>query len=207
MLRTKIIQHPAQPRVLLVTSAGPGDGKSVTVINLAGALALKSEARVLLLDGDFRRSTIAKQLGVPNTLGLANILGGEGSLEDAIVQAEQIPNLFILPAGTANMNPAELLDSRSWARVCAECRANFEYVVIDGPPLGAVTDYDLLQSACDGVIMVARPDQTDRRQCLKTLEAIPKSKLLGMVLNCVSGWLLHKERQYPEYYYSPQGGK
>src|SRR5437016_7825859 len=174
ILRTKIIQHPKQPRMIVVSSAGPNDGKTVTVINLAGALALKSEARVLILDGDFRRSTICTKLGLPETLGLANVLNGECSLADAIIQAEQIPNLYILPAGKSLVNPAELLESSRWASLCATCRTNFEYIVVDSPPLGAVADYDIIQATCDGVVLVVRPDHTAREHCMQTLQIIPR---------------------------------
>ena len=209
LLRTRIVQHPKQPRMLVVTSAGSSDGKTVTVINIAGSLALKSDARVLLLDGDFRRSTVCTQLGVPATPGLADVLKGDCLLNDAIMQATQIPNLYILPAGNAQqVNPTELLDSSVWAAVCATCRANFEYIVVDSPPQGVVADYDLLQAASDGVIVVVRPDHTDRKMSFKTLQAIPKDKLLGMVVNCVQGWLLDRDRnRYGAYYYTGGTGR
>ena len=205
MLRTRIIQHPRQPQMFVVTSGGPNDGKTVTVINLAGALALKSESRVLLLDGDFRRSTVCTKLGIAETPGLADVLKGDCTLSDAIVQAEQIPNLYILPAGKAQVNPTELLDSSNWASVCSAVRAGFEHIVVDSPPLGAVADYDLIQAACDGVILVTRPDHTDRKQCMKTLQAIPKDKMIGVIVNCVKGWLLDRDkRRYGAYYYTGQ---
>jgi protein-tyrosine kinase len=207
LLRTRIVQHPRVPRMLVVTSAGSSDGKTVTVINIAGALALKSDARVLLLDGDFRRSTICTKLGLPTTPGLANVLNGDCQLNEAIIQAEQVPNLYILPAGTARVNPAEMLDSSLWASVCDTCRATFEYIIVDSPPQGVVADYDLLQAACDGVIVVVRPDHTDRKMGLKTLQSIPKEKLLGLVVNCVEGWLLDRDRnRYGAYYYTGTSG-
>lgn len=201
ILRTKLIQHLKKPQILVVTSSGPNDGKSVNAVNLAGAMALKGEARVLLIDGDFRRSTIHNLLGITNQPGLAEVLRGECPLNDATVRAQQIPNLYILPGGKTSTNPAELLDSSKWDVLVAACRAQFQYVVIDSSPIGPVADYELIQAVCDGVILVIRPDHTDRQACMKTLKAISKDKFLGVVLNCVQGWLMDNEHTYSSYYY------
>lgn len=200
MLRTKIVQYPRPLQMVVVTSACPSDGKSVTVINLAGVLALKSDARVLLVDCDFRRSTVPRQLGLADGPGLAQVLRGECTLNEAVVQAQQIPNLFVLPAGRTSANPAELLDSSAWTSLCAAWRSEFKYVVVDSPPIDAVADYDLIQAVCDGVILVLRPDRTDRSLCLKALQTIPKDKLLGVVLNCVESFFLDKNSKYSGYY-------
>lgn len=203
ILRTKIVHHIRAPRVIAVTSAGPYDGKSVTAVNLAGALALKSEARVLLIDGDFRRSSISVQLGLPQDPGLAEILTSERLFTEALLQAQQIPNLYILPAGKVSINPAELLDSSRWKDLMAYGRENFKYVVIDSPPIGAVADYDLIQQTSDGAVLVVRPDHTNRQRCFNALGRIPKDKLLGVVLNCVEEWFRGKEQHDGSYYYHP----
>jgi len=201
LLRTRLAQHPKRPQMIVITSVGPADGKTVTSINLAGALALKNEARVLLLEGDFRRSMISAQLGMEATPGIAEVLQGQCELTDAIVQAEQIPQLYILPVGTTRVNPSELLDSSIWTSVCQTCRSNFDYIIVDSPPQGAVADYDLLQAACDGVIVVVRPDYTDRKRTVKTLQDVAKDKLLGVVVNSVHGMLLDRDRnRYGAYY-------
>jgi capsular exopolysaccharide synthesis family protein len=200
LLRTKIIQHPKQPQMMVVTSAGPSDGKSVTAINVAGAMALKSEARVLLVDGDFRRSTVARQLGIEGTPGLTDILSGGCSLGEAVVRAQQIQNLYILPSGKTSTKPTELLDSSRLAEFCASCRAQFRYIVVDSSPVGLVADYDLIQAACDGVIMVIRPDHTNRQRCLEALSVIPKDKLIGVVMNCATDWILDPHRRSHRYY-------
>jgi capsular exopolysaccharide synthesis family protein len=203
ILRTRIVQHAKQPRVIVVTSAGSGDGKTVTVINLAAALALKTGSRVLLLDGDFRRSRVSLELGLPSAPGLADVLKGDRSSDEALIQIEQIPNLYVMPAGEPQLNPAELLDSGQWTTMCAMWRRQFEYTVIDSPPIGAVADYDLLQAVSDGVLMVARPDHTNRKVCFKALETIPSDKMIGVVLNCLRGWLVDKESApYYSYYRS-----
>jgi len=203
MLRTRISQNPKSPQVIAITSSGPNDGKSVTAVNLAGALALKGEQRVLLIDGDFRRSTIADQLGLNPTPGLAEILTGQTTLHEALIQAQQIAPLFILPAGEPSGNPVELLDCSLWREFLEYCRAEFKYIIIDSPPLGVVADYDLIQASCDGAILVVRPDHTDRQLTLKALTTIPKDKFIGVVLNCVEPWFLHRQRTYPGYYHYP----
>ena len=202
MLRTKIVHHVRKPQMIVVTSAGPSDGKTVTVINLSGALSLKTGGRVLLLDGDFRRSRVCTELGLPPSPGLADVLRGDCSLPAAMVQAQQIPNLYILPAGESHVNPTELLDSARWGDLCQMFRTHFAHIVMDSPPVGAVADYDLLQAACDAVIVVVRPDHSNRQMCLKVIQSIPKDKMMGVMLNGLKGWLLDTARNlYGGYHY------
>ena len=203
ILRTRLLHHGKQPRMIVVSSAGSGDGKTITAINLAGALSLKTESKVLLVDADFRRSTIHAQLGLPQGPGLADVLRGACALEDALVQTEQLPNLCVLASGEAKGNPAELLDSPPWPAVCTRLRQAYRYVIVDSPPIAAVADYDLIQAVCDGVVLVLRPDHTNRKQCKAALDLIPKDKLIGAVLNCVPNWFLG--RYSSPYYYGDYG--
>ena len=207
IVRTRIIQHPKQPRLIVITSGGPGDGKSVTAINLAGALSLNLEGSVLLVDADFRRSSIHTQLGLPDTPGLAEVLKGECSLEDALIQVRQFRNLFVLAAGEAKCNPAELLAASRWPAICTPLRNLFRYVIIDSPPVAMVTDYDLIQAPCDGTILVARPDHTRRDACLAAVNIVPKGRLLGILLNCVSEWFLNQRSSYGYYYSGSAAGR
>ncbi len=208
IIRTRLFQHPKQPRLLLISSAGPADGKSTTAVNLAGALSLKGEASVLLADIDFRRSTIHTQLGLPVTPGLADVLSGTATLEEALVQVEQLPNLYVITAGSPHPNPSELLDSTRWTAIRDELRSLFRYVIADSPPVASVADYELLQASCDGVVLVVRPDHTKRQACLKALEIIPKDKLIGAVMNCVDDWFLTRRTSYSPsaYYYGRNAG-
>jgi capsular exopolysaccharide synthesis family protein len=206
ILRTKIVHHPAVPRVIVISSAGPSDGKSVTAVNLAGVLALKSEARVLLIDADFRRSTVCNHLGFTSTPGLAEVLTTERRFTDAMVRAQQIPNLHIMPAGESVANPAELLDSPRWKALIAFVRAEFEYVIIDSPPIGAVADYELIQAVSDGAILVLRPDHSNRQSCFNALSLVKQEKLLGVVLNCLEEWFLSKDPEYSSYYHYSKSG-
>jgi protein-tyrosine kinase len=206
IIRTKIIQHSQKPRLIVVSSPGPGDGKTVTALNLAGALSLKTTEGVLLVDADLRRASIHAVTGLPQTPGLADVLGRYRTLNEALIHTEQFPNLYVLPAGEHRANPAELLDSPEWLSLCKSVRTAFEYIVIDSPPVAAVADYDLIEAGCDGVVLVVRPDHTRRPICLKALEAVKKTKLLGVVMNCVEEWFLTKALHRDSYYQYYESG-
>ena len=201
IVRTNLLQNPDAPRVLVVSSCGPGDGKTLSAVNTAGALAIKGETTVLLIDADLRKPSLAPALGLPQDPGLADVLSGGCQLEDAIVETAQFPNLYVLPAGTAHSNPAELLDSARWQHLCAVAKNSFRFVLIDTPPISAVTDYDLLQAVADGVIFVVRPDHSDRHLCLAALQKVyATGKLTGVLVNCAANWLLYK--RYGRYPYA-----
>jgi len=208
-VRTNLLQNPDAPRVLVVSSCGPGDGKTLSAVNTAGALAIKGETTVLLIDADLRKPSLARTLGLPTDPGLADVLNGDCNLEDAIVRTAQFPNLYVLPAGAARRNPAELLDSARWNQLCAVVRNSFRFVVIDTPPISAVTDYDLVQAIADGVVFVVRPDRSDRNMCLAALQKVQATgKLTGVLINCAENWFLYKRYgrypyPYPESYIAP----
>jgi Mrp family chromosome partitioning ATPase len=101
----------------------------------------------------------------------------------------------------------ELLDSPRWPAVCAQLRGLFQYLILDSPPVAAVADYDLLSAPSDGVVVVVRPDHSDRGQCFKVLDSIPKNKYLGVVLNCVPEWFAKKDQTYNGYYYAQRSSK
>jgi capsular exopolysaccharide synthesis family protein len=195
-LRTKLVQNPKQPRLILISSPGPGDGKTVTAVNLTGALSLKSSAAVVLVDADLRRASLHRHLGIPKSPGLVDLLRGKCALEEVLIHAEQFPNLFIVPAGESKENPAELLDSAAWSAISEKLRATFKYVVIDSPPVASVADYHLIEATCDGVVLVVRPDHTRRTLTMQAFETVPKEKSLGVVLNCTRDWFLRKYSHY-----------
>jgi protein-tyrosine kinase len=199
-VRTRILQDTRKPRTIAVASAGVGDGKSVTAINIAGALSLKSESDVVLIDGDCRRSSIHAQLCLPLAPGLTDILLNKCNLDEALIKAEQFPNFYILPAGTHVENPSDLLGSSRWAKLCEQISGRFQFTVFDCPPIGAVSEWDLIQAACDAVIFVGRQDHTKLEEFVKALQSIPNQKLLGVIMNCVSDWFV--SRPYTAYDYS-----
>ena len=199
IIRTKLLHHAKKPRLILISSACSGDGKTVTAINIAASLALKEELSVLLVDADLRRPRVAEALGVTASPGLTEVLSGKLPLSAALVKAEQFPNLSILPSGASGENPAELLDSDRFRALIAEARARFSIVIFDATPVATVADYELLQHVCEGVLIVIRPEHTERARCAKGLELIPKEKLLGVILNCVEDWWLWKTPAYDYY--------
>jgi capsular exopolysaccharide synthesis family protein len=199
MIRTRILYDRTRVRTVLVSSPGPGDGKTTTAFNLASTLALKSENRVLLIEADLRRPSLSGLLRIPQAPGLGNVLSGKCPLQEAVILTEQCPNLCLLPAGDALGNPAELLDNRHLHSMLAECSRLFNICILDGPPVASVADYDLLQNAVDSVVLVARQDHTSRVSLKSALTSIPKQKLLGVVLNCVDEWFLWKGPSHAYY--------
>jgi capsular exopolysaccharide synthesis family protein len=185
MIRTRILQVQQNLRktpLLLISSAMPGDGKTTTALNISGILALKRDLKVLLIDGDMVRSSVSQKLGLPNNPGLSEVLGGKAALAEAVVRIQGFPNFYVLPAGEAREDRAELLESQRWTQLCATARRQFGCVIIDSPPVSSIADYELLQAASDSVILVVRPDHTDRNLCSAAMEAV-QSKLLGLVWN------------------------
>lgn len=199
IIRTKILHHPRSPRILAVSSASSGDGKTVSSINIAASLALKQDLQILLIDTDLRRRSVAEVLGISSSPGLSEVLCGAASLDSALVQTEQFPNLSILTAGDVQASPAELLDSDQLPILMQQVRQRFDYIIMDATPVAAIADYELIQMVCDGVIVIARPGHTDRNMCSTLLRTVPKEKLLGVVLNCVEDWWLWKTAQYGYY--------
>jgi capsular exopolysaccharide synthesis family protein len=180
LISTKLGQHAQQPKVLLITSPGSGDGKTVTAINLAFALSLHG-SRVLLLDFDFQRSTAAHMLGFPAASGFSEILQGESSLDRSLVQIAA--NCFFLAPGVASKSK-ELITSNSSRELLDALRSEFDLIVIDAPPIGPIAEYELLEAACDGVVFVVRQDHTDRNLWRQAIQKVPKAKQLGVILNC-----------------------
>lgn len=150
------------PRVIVVTSSMPSEGKSTTAINLALVLA-ESEHNVVIVDGDMRRPMIHKYLDLVGSVGFSTVLSGGASIDEAL-QKTRFPNLTVLTSGTVPPNPSELLGSLSARKLLNDLRAQFDYVIVDSTPLLAVTDAAILAAAADGVLIMARFGQTKREQ-------------------------------------------
>jgi capsular exopolysaccharide synthesis family protein len=170
-------------KVIQVTSPNPGDGKSTLAANLAVSIA-RSGKSVLLIDADLRRPTAEKTFGIPNKVGLASIINGEVETNDAI-QRSCIPHLHLLPSGPIPSNPAELLTSPRFPELLEGLRDQFDFIVLDTPPLLAVTDPAVVAPRVDGVILIiritskGRPDAERCKEILDTLDA----KVIGVVVN------------------------
>jgi protein-tyrosine kinase len=179
-------KHEGKPlQVIAVTSAGMGEGKTTTAINLAGALAQSRESRVLLVDGDLRRPCVGIQLGLgdPRGAGLADaILDPERSLESVILRRLPL-NLGILTAGKLPSAPYEALRSSRLGTLFEEARRLFDYIVVDTPPLIPVPDCRLIAPWVDGILMVVAADKTPRRLVQEGLNLLGPDKVIGLVFN------------------------
>jgi capsular exopolysaccharide synthesis family protein len=205
IIRTRIFHQLPGSSITVICSPGMGDGKTVTSVNLAASLAHKSEDKVILVDADLRLSKVHERLGIPRGPGLAEVLSGACTLEDAMLQVEQLPNFYVLPAGHAEVNPTELLDCSNWRALMVRLREEFRRTIIDSPPVEAVADYDLIAANCDGVVLVVRPDHTSRPLLANALAKV-KSRLIGVLINDVEDWFLWK-RGSPSYHYYQNSGR
>jgi exopolysaccharide transport family protein len=196
-LRTSLLLSNlgAPPKVIMVTSALPQEGKTTTSINCAVVLAQKG-IRVLLIDADLRRPSIHKTLGMGPRSGLSNVLTGSATLESAITRSSILPNLDVLPAGTPPPNPAELLASTNMRDVLQDLRGHYDHIVVDTPPTLSVTDAVVLSPRADAIVLVIRSGQT-------TKQALRRSRDILMQVNAkVSGVLLNAvDLSSPDYYY------
>ncbi|MDH6181866.1 capsular exopolysaccharide synthesis family protein [Microbacteriaceae bacterium SG_E_30_P1] len=183
-LRTNLqfVQLDSGPRVFVVTSSVPGEGKTTTTANLAIALA-ETGARVAVVDGDLRRPALADYMGLEGAVGLTDVLIGRADLKD-VLQKWGRNDLFVLPAGRIPPNPSELLGSAGMAKVIAELGKTFNFVLIDAPPLLPVTDAAVLSKFTTGAIVIVAAGRTKRTElaaALRSFEHI-ESKVLGVVL-------------------------
>jgi len=173
------------PRVIVITSALASEGKTTTACNLAIALA-QSSLRVCLVEADMRRPNAATLMGIDGSIGLSNVVAGQIDLADALMPWHR-GLLTILPAGTTPPDPTRLLGSKNMAAVLATLRADFDFVIIDAPPILPVSDAAVLARSADGAVLVARYGKTRREQltsAIADLEAV-KARLIGTALTMV----------------------
>jgi len=170
-------------RTLMVTSSGPGEGKSTTAANLAVVFAQQGKT-VLLVDADLRKPTVHYTFNTLNTSGLTSVLTNQMSLMEA-VQANDEKNLFVLPSGPIPPNPSELLSSRAMQHFMEQALEEFDMILFDTPPVLAVTDAQILASICQGSVLVVSSGSTEKDALIKTNELLSASngKILGVVLN------------------------
>lgn len=169
------------PKVIVVTSSTPSEGKSTTSINIALALA-EAEHNVVLIDGDMRRPTLHKYLDLVGPVGFSTVLSGQATLGEAL-QKTRFSGLTVLTSGAIPPNPSELLGSQTAKKLLNELRAEFDYVIVDSTPLLAVTDAAILAAGADGVLVMTRFGQTKREQlahAVSSLEDVGAS-VLGAV--------------------------
>lgn len=199
-VRTNLMfMSPDRPlRNLVITSAGPQEGKT-TVANALAITMAQAGSRVLLVDTDMRRPRMHRVYGVSNEIGVSSVLVGDAKLSDAIKHTE-VPNLDILPCGPVPPNPAEMLLSNAFKALIVELNNRYERIVFDSPPVGAVTDPVILGTQTDGVVLVFKGGQTTREIAAQATRSILDAnvRILGAIINDLDV----ESRKYGYYYYS-----
>ena len=187
------------PRVILVTSALPREGKTTVSLNSAIALAYQG-ARVLLIDADLRRAEVHACLGVPGEPGLGELLADEAQSPVQAAECPNVPNLFVLPAGRHRQTPAEGVGSLRMRNLLHNCRSRFDFVVIDTPPVLAVTDAVVLSKSADAVLLVVRAAQTTEQSLLRARDLLLRvnARIAGVLVNRAN---LHSSDYYDWYGY------
>jgi len=185
-------------QVLIVTSAGPGEGKSTTITNLAVTFA-QSERKVVLIDCDMRKPTAHHTFTLSNRVGLSSVLSSQLKLQD-VIQPSPIPNLDIITSGNIPPNPTEMIASNRMTTMLEELKQMYDMILIDTPPLLAVTDAQIAATKSDGVVLVIDQGKVKKEVALKATKSLElvKARLLGVVLNNVKRSA--KDQTYYYYY-------
>lgn len=191
-------------RTILVTSSGPSEGKSTTSSNLALTLA-ETGKKILLIDCDLRKPSLHKKFNLSNNRGLSNLLIGQVKFTE--IAKKYTDNLCILTSGTIPPNPSEMLSSKKMKIFLEEAKATFDYIVLDTPPVIAVTDAQILSTMADGVLLVIAAGQAEIGAAQKAKELLEhvKANILGAVINKAE---VSSSKNYGYYhYYYGEGGK
>ncbi len=190
-------------RILLLTSAGPGDGKTAMAVNLAATFA-QSNQRTLLIDANFRKPGVRNIFGIAANEGLSNVLIGQKRL-DEVIHKTDLPNLDVLVTGPMPPNPAELLSSVQMSDLIMTARGKYDRVIFDGPPCLLVSDAQIIATLVDGVILVARAVHNSKGILKRARESLDRvnARVLGAILNGAEtragGYFKQKYREFYEY--------
>lgn len=186
-------------KTILVTSSDKNDGKTTTVSNLAVSFANLNK-KVLLIDCDLRNASIHKMFKINNIYGLTDILAKDRAV-DKCIQETELKNLYVLTAGAIPPNPAEILSSEKMKNLIEDLKNIYDYIFIDTPPIGLVTDAGVLSSFIDGVVLVVKSESVEKKyleETKKKLDAVD-ARILGAILNA------YKSEQKDYNYYSYYG--
>lgn len=197
-LRTNIELSGDENRVIMISSCMPDDGKTTVAYYLACTFA-EAEKSVLLVDADMRKSVLMKRLGMSGReRGLSEVLRGKAEPSDIICEMTK-RGVYVLPPGKNCSNATELLGSEKFRHLIEESRANYDYVIVDTPPLGSVIDAAVAARCCDGSVMVVRYDYTSRADAQAIIEQLraANENILGVVLNQVN---MKERRSYTRRY-------
>ena len=206
-LRTSLLLSTAggPPKVILLTSATPSEGKTTVCTNLACVMAQNHNVRVLMIDGDLRRPTIHHRLGLNGKIGLTSVLTGMATLEQAVQTIEDIPNLDILVSGPVPPFPTEMLGSETMKNLLQQCRGIYTHIVIDSPPLFSVTDGVLLARDADAVVLIVRHGRSTKHTVRRARDLLVRAgaTITGVAINAVD---LSSPEYYGYYGYSVYAG-
>jgi protein-tyrosine kinase len=183
----------------MVTSAEPGDGKTLVAVNLALVLSESYRRRVLLVDADLRRPSIREISQVSDLPGLSEVLKARADQKLSVLRITE--TLTLLPAGRPDPDPMSGLTSPRMQRIVREAAARFDWVILDAPPMGPVPDASLLAGMADGTLLVVRAGRTPCAAVQKAIEGLGRDRILGVVLNGVD----HEGTTYDNRYYGKSG--
>jgi len=199
-VRTRLLsQNPVnQRRALAITSSGIGEGKTVTTINLAFVMAELRHLNVLVLDGDFRRHSLATMLNISPAPGLAEMIQGQAQLQD-VLKPTCLPNLHVIPGGsTGQTNATELLGSERAAELFKQFRQQYHYVLVDTPPTNTFTDAGIIGQLCDAVLMVVRMNRTPEPFAKRAVRILQANNI--DIAGCILTGYVEQTSRYPYYY-------
>jgi capsular exopolysaccharide synthesis family protein len=200
--------------VILVTSAMMQEGKTFTALNLAVVLAQTGQS-VLLVDSDMRRPAVNKYLGIPMNRGLSACLAGTEDPDSVVLKVDEVPGLNIVTAGHMPPYPSEMLASEAMPRLIHHWRERYRYIVVDTPPVLAVTDAVVCAGIADVVVLIARSEQTGRQSLLRARDLLRKvrANIAGVVVNDLSfnsvdyrQYYGHYGSDYQSYYHHSDNG-
>ena len=182
-------------KIIVVTSSEPGEGKSTTAGNLALSMA-QDDKKVMLIDCDLRKPSLHKKFKISNLVGLSDVMIGKTDLVKAVHKHNK--NLVLLTSGKIPPNPSEMLSSKTMGNLLETLKENFDYIILDTPPVQAVTDAQILSTKADGTILVVRAERTRRESVQNAVNLLKKvnANIIGTVLNG-----LDESRNKYYYYY------
>jgi capsular exopolysaccharide synthesis family protein len=186
MLRGRIDSLATQQMIKTVamTSANPDEGKSTAAINLAVVTSMSLGRRVLLIDCDLRKPKIHRSLGLEPGPGLAEVLDGRASLDEAIIRLDEA-NMDVLPVRAQPVNPSELLASAPMRQLIEDVSGRYDQVILDTPACLGLPDSKIISELCDGIVLVVRANMTAKADVDAVLEILDRRRILGLLLNGV----------------------
>ncbi len=197
--RLTALNTTGENQIIAITSSIPKEGKSVTTMNLAWVISEIKHFRVLMIDGDFRRSSLASMMGISEYPGLADLLRGEARLED-VIRPTPVPNLHVMPAGTTQeFNAAELLSTQKTASVLQECKRRYQYCIVDTPPASTVSDASVIGPLCSGVLFIVRMGKTPEPIAKSTIRLLQSNNV--NILGCILAGHRESTGRHRRYYY------